>query len=85
MDGYPTGTVTFLFTDVVESSRLWDEHHDAMQRAMAGHDEIVKKSIADSGGVFLKQTGDGAFAVFASAFDEHLGEGMSTEDAITSP
>lgn len=68
-DDYPKGTVTFLFTDVVESSRLWDEHHDAMQLAMAGHDEIVKRSIAENAGVFLKQTGDGVFAVFASALD----------------
>jgi adenylate cyclase len=69
LSNYPTGTVTFLFTDVVRSSRLWEQNHDAMQAAMATHDRIVKESISANAGVFLKQTGDGAFAVFASAFD----------------
>jgi adenylate cyclase len=66
---YPTGTVTFVFTDVVESSRLWEDHSDAMQTAMAAHDAIVKKTVSANAGVLVKQTGDGAFAVFASAFD----------------
>ena len=35
VNDYPTGTVTFVFTDVVESSRLWEEHHEAMQAAIA--------------------------------------------------
>ncbi len=69
MSDYPTGTVTFLFTDVVESSRLWEQHHDAMRLAMATHDEIVRDAIASSGGMLVKLTGDGAFAVFASALD----------------
>lgn len=68
MTRYPSGTVTFLFTDVVGSSRLWEEHYEAMHRAMAGHDAIVKQAVA-AAGVFIKQTGDGAFAVFSSAFD----------------
>jgi class 3 adenylate cyclase len=32
----PTGTVTFLFTDVEGSTRLWDEHHEAMPAALIG-------------------------------------------------
>ena len=36
----PSGTVTFLFTDLEGSTRLWEEHPDAMQGALARHDEI---------------------------------------------
>jgi TolB-like protein/Tfp pilus assembly protein PilF len=66
---YPTGTVTFVFTDVVDSSRLWEDHADAMHRAMEVHDQIVVEATESHSGVLVKQTGDGAFAVFASALD----------------
>lgn len=36
MTDLPTGTVTFVFTDVVGSSGMWESHHEAMQTAMAG-------------------------------------------------
>jgi adenylate cyclase len=66
---FPTGTVTFVFTDVVGSTRLWDRHHDAMLHAMEAHDALVARGIETHRGVLVKQTGDGAFAVFSSAFD----------------
>lgn len=69
MRDYPTGTVTFVFTDVVGSSSLWEEHPEAMPHAMATHDEVMKDLIATNSGVMVKQTGDGTFAVFASVFD----------------
>ncbi|MFQ5967210.1 MAG: adenylate/guanylate cyclase domain-containing protein, partial [Acidimicrobiia bacterium] len=69
MDDYPTGTVTFVFTDVVDSSHLWEEHPDEMHAAMAAHDEIVKNATAANSGVLVKQTGDGAHLVFPSAND----------------
>ena len=65
---YPTGTVTFLFTDIVDSSRLWEEHHAAMQVALAKHDAILSTAVSDNDGLLIKQTGDGVFAVFSSAF-----------------
>jgi class 3 adenylate cyclase len=37
----PSGTVTFLFTDLEGSTRLWEEHPDAMQGALARHDDLV--------------------------------------------
>jgi class 3 adenylate cyclase len=42
MVGLPSGTVTFLFTDVEGSSRLWEEFPDAMQGALARHDVIMR-------------------------------------------
>jgi Adenylate and Guanylate cyclase catalytic domain len=53
----PSGTVTFLFTDLEGSTRLWQEHPDAMQPALARHDEIVRNAIAAHGGVTVKTTG----------------------------
>lgn len=69
MRTFPTGTVTFLFTDVVDSSRLWEEHPDAMRHAMGVHDEVMSELIEANAGLMVKQTGDGAFAVFDSAID----------------
>ena len=38
--GVPTGMVTFLFTDVEGSTRLWQEHPEAKAVASARHDEL---------------------------------------------
>ena len=55
----PSGTVTFLFTDVVGSARLWEEHAVEMHDALARHDEIVRHTIESRGGHVVKTTGDG--------------------------
>jgi len=65
----PSGTVTFLFTDVEGSTRLWDEHPDAMRGALTRHDEILREAVAAHNGHVVKATGDGVHAVFASAHD----------------
>ena len=41
----PSGTVTFLFTDLEGSTRLWEEHPEAMKAALARHDEILRDAI----------------------------------------
>ena len=41
----PTGTVTFLFTDIEGSTCLWQEHPEAMRAASARHDELVRTAI----------------------------------------
>ena len=69
MSALPTGTVTFLFTDLEGSTRLWQEHPEAMQPALARHDEIVRGAIESHGGFVVKTTGDGAHAAFATASD----------------
>ena len=65
----PVGTVTFLFTDVEGSTRLWEEHPDAMHDVLARHDAIVREAIEGHGGHVVKTTGDGFHAAFASARD----------------
>jgi predicted ATPase/class 3 adenylate cyclase len=65
----PSGTVTFLFTDLEGSTHLWDEHPDAMRAASARHDELLRDAIGTHGGYVVKTTGDGFHAVFPSALD----------------
>jgi class 3 adenylate cyclase len=63
----PTGTVTFLFTDLERSTRLWEDHPEAMHAALARHDEILRDAIAAHSGHLVKMTGDGAHGAFATA------------------
>src|SRR5215207_7406277 len=63
------GTVTFLFTDLVGSSRLWEEHPVAMKGALACHDVILRDAVEGQGGQVVKTTGDGLHAAFAVAPD----------------
>lgn len=65
----PSGTVTFLFTDIEGSTRLWEKHPAAMKTALAKHDIILKKAIQSTNGHIIKGRGDGIHAVFATAID----------------
>ena len=69
MSDLPTGTVTFLFTDLEGSTRLWEEHPDAMRAALARHDDILRGAVEAHSGQVVKSTGDGIHAVFATAGD----------------
>jgi predicted ATPase/class 3 adenylate cyclase len=63
------GTVTFLFTDLEGSTRLWEEHPEAMRAALARHDEILRDAVEGNSGSVVKTTGDGFHAAFATAHD----------------
>jgi predicted ATPase/class 3 adenylate cyclase len=65
----PTGTVTFLFTDIEGSTARWEQQPEAMRVALARHDALVRAAIQDHGGYVVKTTGDGFHAVFARAPD----------------
>jgi predicted ATPase/class 3 adenylate cyclase len=65
----PSGTVTFLFTDLEGSTRLWQEAPEPMRGAAARHDAIVRQAIESHDGYVVKTTGDGFHAAFASARD----------------
>jgi predicted ATPase/class 3 adenylate cyclase len=62
---YPTGTVTFLFTDIEGSTRLWEAEPEAMHVALAAHDAIVRAAIEAHGGIVFKTVGDAFCAAFA--------------------
>ncbi|MEM8709032.1 MAG: adenylate/guanylate cyclase domain-containing protein [Actinomycetota bacterium] len=68
----PTGTVTFLFTDVEGSTRMWEQHPNEMTTALAVHDEILRTAIEANNGYVFSTAGD----AFAAAFQNH-------DDAIT--
>jgi class 3 adenylate cyclase len=63
----PSGTVTFLFTDIEGSTRLWDSATTAMRTALARHDVIVREAIEAHGGHVFATGGDGFAAVFERA------------------
>jgi predicted ATPase/class 3 adenylate cyclase len=64
-----SGTLTFLFTDLEGSTRLWERFPQAMKRALERHDSILRAAVMAAGGQVVKTTGDGLMAVFGSAAD----------------
>lgn len=65
--GRPTGTVTFLFTDVEGSTRLWETAPEQMASALRRHDEILRGGLLDAGGYVFSVAGDS----FGAAFQDH--------------
>jgi DNA-binding SARP family transcriptional activator len=65
----PSGVVTFLLTDIVDSSAMWDRHPAAMAAALERHDAIVAEVVAAAGGALLKSKleGDATVSVFERA------------------
>ncbi|WP_309719621.1 tetratricopeptide repeat protein [Armatimonas sp.] len=59
------GTITFLFTDIEGSTRLWEEHSTAMRQALARHDALLREVITRHQGHVFKTIGD----AFCAAFD----------------
>ncbi len=63
----PTGTVTFLFTDIEGSTTLWEQNPDAMRPALARHDALLHHHLTQNGGFVFKTVGDAFCAAFATA------------------
>src|SRR6476469_708950 len=63
----PTGTVTFVFTDIEGSTQLWERHAAWMAAAHARHEAILREAIAAHGGWAYKQIGDAFQAAFQTA------------------
>jgi predicted ATPase/class 3 adenylate cyclase len=62
----PTGDITFLFTDIEGSSQLWEKHPQAMARALARHDALMRATFVEQGGYVFKTMGDAFCVAFGS-------------------
>ena len=69
MSDLPSGTVTFLFTDIEGSTHLWQEQPEAMGIAHARHDEILRAAIESNHGYIFQIVGDSFSAAFHNAMD----------------
>jgi predicted ATPase/class 3 adenylate cyclase len=63
----PTGTVTFLFTDIEGSTKLWEKSPRGMQVALIRHDAVLWEAIERHGGFVFKTVGDAFCAAFPTA------------------
>jgi class 3 adenylate cyclase len=77
----PSGTVTFLLTDLEGSTRMWEREPEAMKAAMARHDEILEKTIAAHNGFVFSRMGDGMATAFATAGDA-ISAAIAIKDAL---
>jgi len=69
MSTLPSGTVTFLFTDIEGSTRLWQDEPEAMTSANARHDAILREAIESNHGYIFQIVGDSFSAAFHNAND----------------
>jgi predicted ATPase/class 3 adenylate cyclase len=65
----PTGTVTFLFTDIEGSTRRWEQQPETMRAALARHDALLREAIVAQHGAIFKTVGDAFCAAFDTAPD----------------
>ena len=63
----PSGIVTFLFTDIENSTRLWEQHPQDMHAAYARHNQILQNGIESNHGYVFQVVGDAFCAAFHSA------------------
>ena len=77
----PSGTVTFLFTDVEGSTGLWQLSPAPMRGAMARHDELVRTAIAGAGGTVFSTGGDSFAAAFGRA-DDAIAAAVAMQTAL---
>ncbi|MGI9179834.1 MAG: ATP-binding protein [Longimicrobiaceae bacterium] len=85
----PSGTVTFLFTDIEGSTRLWERSQERMQSVLARHDALLREGIERQGGYVFKTIGDAFCAAFPAAPEAltaalHLQRALSGEEALAS-
>jgi class 3 adenylate cyclase len=73
--------VTFLFTDIEDSSAQWERAPERMRRSLAIHDSIIASEVKRAPGRLLKHLGDGVIAVFASA-DAAIGAALGTQGRL---
>ncbi len=65
----PTGTVTFLFSDIEGSTKRWEQQRAAMPEALQRHDELLRTTMEAHAGYVFKTIGDAFCAAFARVSD----------------
>ena len=79
----PSGTVTFLFTDIEGSTERWDRHPAAMRAALERHDALLRAAVERQGGFVFKTVGD-AFCVAFRDPRAGLAAAVDAQRAVTS-
>jgi predicted ATPase/class 3 adenylate cyclase len=80
----PSGTITFLFTDIEGSTRLLQELGDRYGNAQENHAAITRRALAETGGVEIRTEGDSFFVVFPSA-PEALRAAVTVQRELAAP
>lgn len=88
--GFPTGTVTFLFTDIEGSTALWERTGSAFRSALSLHHALLRSEFRRNGGVEVKEAGDSFLVAFGSALDAvscavACQRGLAAQDWPTNP
>lgn len=81
MPPFPTGTITFLFTDIQGSTKLWQSYPEKMRVALTRHDAILREAIEKNNGWVFKTVGDAFCASFETAL-EGLGAAIDAQLAL---
>jgi predicted ATPase/class 3 adenylate cyclase len=79
---FPSGTVTFLFTDVENSTELARRSGANYPALISSHYGIIYAAVQDGSGYLVKNTGDGVFAAFSTVSDA-LGAARAIQSGIT--
>ncbi len=77
----PSGTVTFLFTDIEGSTKMWETTPDAMRAALELHDSLLRSAFEASGGYVFATGGDG-FGVSFTRADDALAAAAEAQRAL---
>nr|WP_309697143.1 tetratricopeptide repeat protein [Armatimonas sp.] len=83
MRNLPAGTVTFLFTDIEGSTKLWEAQPEAMQAALVRHDALLRDAIETHNGHVFKTIGDAFCAAFPTA-TEAITAALAAQLTLTS-
>ena len=81
-DNLPTGVVTFLFTDVVDSTRRWEADREAMAASLRLHDEVIRSAVELRNGYVFSTAGD-SFAVAFQRASDAVAAAIETQAALT--
>jgi len=85
VSGAATSVLAFWFSDLESSTRLWEEHPEAMREALARHDSIMHQAVEGAGGHVVKTTGDGLMAVFSGTGEAVTAASRAQQQMIAAP